>query len=200
MGCRWGGLSSYPTILNPECAGVSAAGGTGGVTLPVILPPSSFERGYLDMGSFELPEREPCPFCEYGNSELGTETVLRDELTAAFINPRQIEVGHTLVVPKRHAPTFFDLTAAEIAALSAANHKVASVLRGAFEPEGMTLFQNNGIASGQTVPHYHTHIVPRYKDGNWKGGAPPTITEPSPLESRLKEAAQVIAVMQDYLA
>ncbi len=171
-----------------------------------ILPPRSVGPVHLgknmEICIYELPELEPCPFCEFltGNAELGCAVVFADELTAAFINPGQIEVGHTLVVPNRHVPTILELTEPELGALSLATHKVARALHTAFKPDGMTLFQNNGVVSGQTVPHYHVHVVPRYKNGNWKGGAPPTITEPSPLESRLSEAARVTAAMQDHTA
>lgn len=118
--------------------------------------------------SFELPEREPCPFCE--NFKIKTDTtdirrvafVERQELTAAFVNRFQVRRGAVLVVTTRHAPTLLDLTESEAEALGRMVRRVAHGIYGAFRPIGLNVFQDNGVVGGQSVPHYHVHIVPRY--------------------------------------
>ena len=67
-----------------------------------------------------------------------------------------------LVIPTRHAPTVLDLTEPETVSLARLVQSVARAVHDAFDPVGLNIFQNNGIASGQRVPHYHVHVVPRY--------------------------------------
>ena len=78
------------------------------------------------------------------------------------MNPFQSREGATLVVPTRHAPSVLDLTEAEAEALARLVRRVARGIHDAFDVVGLNIFQNNGIASGQTVPHYHVHVMPRY--------------------------------------
>ena len=118
----------------------------------------------------ELPERDPCPFCE---NLAGTVTedrertkqacfVERLDLAAAFVNPYQSRHGAVLVIPNRHAPTVLDLTEAEAEALGRLVRRIARAVHDGFGPVGLNIFQNNGIASGQRIPHYHVHVMPRY--------------------------------------
>lgn len=105
--------------------------------------------------SFELPEREPCPFCE--NFKIKTDTtdirrvafVERQELTAAFVNRFQVRRGAVLVVATRHAPTLLDLTESEAEALGRMVRRVAHGIYGAFRPIGLTVFQNNGVVGAR---------------------------------------------------
>ena len=131
---------------------------------------------------FQLPEYDPCPFCEYvagrpvrspqdGELVHGVVVEERGE-TLAFVNPRR-PVGFAdepapwvLVIPKRHAPTILDLSAEEATAVMAHAHRLARAVTAAFDLEGLRLLQNNGIAGDQTVPHLHMHLIPcRHVDG-----------------------------------
>ena len=82
--------------------------------------------------------------------------------TCAFLNPRQYGIGALLVIPRRHAPTVLDLENAELEAVYRHVRRLSQALMSAFDPAGLNIFQNNGITAGQTVPHYHVHIVPSY--------------------------------------
>jgi histidine triad (HIT) family protein len=118
----------------------------------------------------EVPTHERgCPFC--GNLEGRNQVAILDETpdTYAFLNPRQFGKGHTLVIPKRHAPTVLDLQAEEVASLMTQVHRLASAISKAFDPSGLNIFQNNGLTAGQMVAHYHVHIVPSYP-GDPPGG------------------------------
>ena len=111
----------------------------------------------------EPPQRERCPFC--GNITGRNQVALVEELpdTLAFLPPRQSGLGHALVIPKRHAPTLLDIDADEAIAVMQHVHRIAHAIAKAFDPAGLNIFQNNGITAGQTVPHYHVHIVPSYQ-------------------------------------
>jgi len=120
--------------------------------------------------AFELPERDPCPFCENlaGRVSADTETIKqlafieRQDLAAVFVNRFQVRRGAVLVVATRHAPTVLDLTENEAEAIGRMVRRVAHGVYGAFEPIGLNVYQNNGLVGGQTIPHYHVHVVPRY--------------------------------------
>ncbi len=122
---------------------------------------------------FDLPQREPCPFCEniagravVSSREPGTliecAAIETCEDSFAFVNTRQLEVPHVLVIPRRHAPTVVDLTSTEAAAIMRQVHRIAHAVVAAFDPPGLNIYQNNGIAAGQSVGHFHFHVLARY--------------------------------------
>jgi histidine triad (HIT) family protein len=139
---------------------------------------------------FELPHRDPCPFCEIIAGKLKQGIVEESDLTVTFVNMRQFEVGQILVVPRRHAPTVLDLTLEEGAAIMKAAQRVASAMIAAFSPDGITIYQNNGLVSLQEIPHYHMHVVPRRKSSPW-GYGPPHIAA---LEKPSKEELSRVVV------
>lgn len=120
----------------------------------------------------ELPQG-PCIFCERIAGDRHDWAIIdEDDVTLSFVNPRQFEEGQALVVPKRHAPTLLDLTADEAACLMRHVHRLAEAMIVAFDPDGLTLYQNNGVASYQQVPHVHMHVIPRRYGGGWGEGPP----------------------------
>jgi len=144
----------------------------------------------------EVPQQERCPFCSQiaGPSRFAVVEDLPD--TLAFLPPRQCGLGHVLVIPKRHAPTLLDLEPSEAIAIMQHVHRVAHGISKAFDPAGLNVFQNNGLTAGQTVPHYHVHIVPSYP-----GDAPGRMFrsedfERVPLEELLRVAAQINAHLE----
>jgi diadenosine tetraphosphate (Ap4A) HIT family hydrolase len=121
----------------------------------------------------QLPVMIPCYFCEIIRETGERWNVLEQtDMTLTLLNGRQFEVGQCLVVPLRHAPTILDLTAEEGAAVMAAATRAGRVLVAALDPDGVLLYQNNGVGSGQEVPHFHFHIVPRRAGSDWGFGPP----------------------------
>lgn len=120
-----------------------------------------------------LPTVDSCYFCDIleGRTE-GWNLLERTEQTATLVNGRQFEVGQCIVIPVRHAPTLFDLSDAEASAVVIAARWIADALLREFEPDGILLYQNNGLGSGQEVPHFHLHVVPRRSESNWGAGPP----------------------------
>ena len=124
--------------------------------------------------AIELPLRDPCPFCENLEGRVAADSdtikrwafVERQDLVAAFVNPFQHREGALLLVPTRHASTILDLTEGEAESMARLVRRVAHAVYRAFDPIGLNIFQNNGVASGQTIPHYHVHVVPRYPGDN----------------------------------
>lgn len=149
------------------------------------------------MTSLELPGRAPCPFCEYlaGGGEWAGQWAIVEELreTLAFIAPKPLRSGHVLVILKRHAPTILDLTPDELDAAMRHAQRIAMAVARAMDPTGLNVFQNNGVAAGQSVPHYHVHVLPTFK-----GDEPGRFIQPEervlvPLEERNHLAARIAA-------
>ena len=117
-----------------------------------------------------IPERTPCPFFENLKGSVDADSsdikrcafIERQDLAAAFVNPFQSREGATLIVPTRHAPTVLALTEPEAEALARLVRRTARSIHDAFDVVGLNIYQNNGIASGQEIPHYHVHVMPRY--------------------------------------
>ena len=104
-----------------------------------------------------------CIFCRLVAGEIPSARVAEDELTLAFMDLGQVNPGHVLVASKRHAATLFDLTPDEAGAVMRMAQRVALAARGVFDPDGLMLLQANGAVAGQTVGHFHVHVVPRHK-------------------------------------
>lgn len=123
--------------------------------------------------SFLLPEGDPCYFCEIIEGNIERWNVIEQtDLTVTVLNGRQFEVGQCCVLPVRHAPTLLDLNIGEEAAVMAATRRLMKVIVDAFAPDGVLLYQNNGVGSGQEVPHFHFHVVPRRSGSDWGLGPP----------------------------
>ena len=103
-----------------------------------------------------------CIFCKIVAGDIPAAKVYEDALTVAFMDIGQVNPGHVLVASKRHAVTVLDLTPEEAAAVMQTAQRVAAAAEVAFAPDGITLFQANGAAGGQTVFHFHLHVLPRH--------------------------------------
>jgi diadenosine tetraphosphate (Ap4A) HIT family hydrolase len=103
----------------------------------------------------------PCPFCS-----LPAERFVRQSEHAVVIRDGfPVSPGHTLIIPRRHVASFFDVTDAERADLMSLLTAARDDLERQFSPAGCNIGINDGAAAGQTVPHLHIHLIPRY-DGD----------------------------------
>ena len=121
----------------------------------------------------ELPHQDPCELCE-GMAGREPNWAMIDECrhTMTVINPYQYEVGQCCVITRRHVGTLLDLSEDEAAAILKAARRVAIALVDTYQPLGVLTYQNNGVYSGQVVPHYHFHVVPRQPGSDWGIGPP----------------------------
>jgi histidine triad (HIT) family protein len=106
--------------------------------------------------------REPgCIFCRIVSGEAPCHRVAEDELTIVFLDLFPVADGHTLVVTREHFTDVHEATAEAMAAVGAMAKRVADALRAELAPDGLSVYQANGEAAGQTVFHYHLHLMPR---------------------------------------
>jgi len=103
-----------------------------------------------------------CVFCRIVAGQIPSTKVFEDEHTLAFMDIGQVNPGHVLVTVKKHAANLFELDDAQAAASARTAARVAKAIESAFKPEGMSVYQANGRAAGQTVFHYHVHLLPRH--------------------------------------
>jgi histidine triad (HIT) family protein len=104
-----------------------------------------------------------CVFCRIVAGEIPATRVYEDELTLAFMDIGQVNPGHVLVTVKAHAENLYALDDAQAAAVQRTAARVARAIRDAFAPPGLSVYQANGKPAGQTVFHYHVHLVPRHE-------------------------------------
>ena len=100
-----------------------------------------------------------CPFCEVSDSEI----VLNNELCFARWDKFPVSDGHTLIIPFRHFSNYFDATQREKNAIWSLVEDVKHEIRQEHSPDGYNIGVNIGRAAGQTIPHLHVHIIPRYE-------------------------------------
>ena len=104
-----------------------------------------------------------CIFCKLVKGEIPSAKVYEDELSIAFMDIGQATRGHVLVASKRHAVNLLELTPEEAGAVMQTAQRVAEAVNKAFDPDGINIFQANGAPAGQTVFHFHLHVLPRFE-------------------------------------
>jgi len=102
-----------------------------------------------------------CIFCRIIAGEAPAHLVHEDELTLTFMDLFPVGQGHLLVVPKRHYENIFEADEESLRAVMANSRRLAHAQRRALAPDGIGVHQLNGAAAGQTVFHYHMHLIPR---------------------------------------
>lgn len=102
-----------------------------------------------------------CIFCQIVARKIPCFKVYEDERTLAFADINPLVDGHILVISKNHAPNLMEITPGDLAAVHQASQRVASAIMRALNPGGVTILQLNGEGAGQTVMHYHVHVIPR---------------------------------------
>jgi len=106
-----------------------------------------------------------CVFCKLVAKRIPASIVYEDEATLAFMDLGQVNPGHVLVACKAHADDIYALDEAQAAAVFRTAARVARAVRAAFDPPGLSIYQANGTPAGQTVFHFHLHVLPRH-DGD----------------------------------
>ncbi len=101
-------------------------------------------------------------FAKILRGEIPAHKVYEDDDAIAILDVMPQADGHTLIIPKAQAENLFDLEPRMAAAVMRVGQRVALAARQAFQPDGITLMQFNGAEAGQTVFHFHLHVIPRY--------------------------------------
>ena len=103
-----------------------------------------------------------CVFCKIVNGEIPSYKIYETDTVMAFLDISQNTKGHTLVIPKKHIESIFDLDEQTGRDLFEAVIKTTNILKNKLGFKDVNLLNNNGSLAGQVVNHYHIHIIPRY--------------------------------------
>jgi len=104
---------------------------------------------------------EDCIFCKIVKGEIPSFKVYEDEKVFAFEDISPISVGHTLIVPKRHAQDLWEIPDEDLASVHRASKKIINAIKDVLKPTGVACLQLNGPGANQVVMHYHLHLIPR---------------------------------------
>ncbi|MGW4640425.1 HIT family protein [Sphaerisporangium sp. NPDC004334] len=134
-----------------------------------------------------------CLFCRIAKGEVPAHLVLADEVAVAFLDARPVFKGHVLVIPRDHAETLGDLPGEALGPYFARVQAVSLAVEKGLGAAGSFVAMNNRIS--QSVPHLHTHVVPRHKKDGLRGFFWPRVkyeddTEAASYATRLREALE----------
>lgn len=109
---------------------------------------------------------ENCIFCKIAGGEIPAATLYEDEDFRVFLDLGPASKGHALIVPKEHYANLYELSDEIAAKVLILAKKMITKMTDILGCDGYNIVQNNGEAAGQTVNHFHVHLIPRYKDDN----------------------------------
>lgn len=109
-------------------------------------------------------KKNDCIFCKLANGEIPTNTLYEDDIVKIIFDLGPATKGHVLVIPKEHFDDIFSMDESTAAHVFTVASRAAKALHDELGCDGMNILQNNGEIAGQTVFHFHMHIIPRYKD------------------------------------
>lgn len=119
-------------------------------------------------------KKDDCIFCKIANGEIPSATLYEDEEFRVILDLGPASRGHGLILPKEHFDNLYELDDAYASKVMPLAKKLATAMTKAFAADGFNLVQNNGEVAGQTVCHFHMHLIPRYEGGNeviqWTAG------------------------------
>lgn len=135
-------------------------------------------------------KKDDCIFCKIANGEVPSKTLYEDESFRVILDLGPAARGHALILPKEHAANLYELPDETAAAAMVLAKKMAGTMREKLHCIGLNLVQNNGAAAGQTVAHFHLHVIPRYADDGQKIGWTPGEPSQEELEAVRKEIVE----------
>lgn len=110
--------------------------------------------------------KDDCIFCKIANGEIPSATVYEDSICRVILDVNPANKGHALVIPKEHYDDIYSMDADTASKVFTIATEVAKAQKAELNPDGLNIVQNNGEAAGQTVFHFHMHVIPRYIKDN----------------------------------
>jgi histidine triad (HIT) family protein len=125
----------------------------------------------IDIGGVFM---QNCIFCKIISGDIPSATIYEDQDFKVILDISPAAKGHAVILPKKHFANLYEMDAQTASKVLLVAQKVATVIKEEFGCEGLNVLQNNGEAAGQTVFHYHIHLIPRYQGDDvnmtWKQG------------------------------
>jgi histidine triad (HIT) family protein len=132
---------------------------------------------------------ENCIFCKLANGDIPTNTIYEDDYFRIILDADPVSLGHALILPKNHYKNIYELGDEEAERIMPLAKKMAIHMTEVLGCDGFNILQNNNEVAGQSVFHFHMHLIPRYKDAaNNKGLL--TFTHPGITADEIKNLAK----------
>lgn len=135
-------------------------------------------------------KKDDCIFCKLANGDIPTNSIYEDSDFRVFLDAAPATKGHCLIVPKEHYNDLYELDDAVASKVLPLAKKMMKLLKEKLNWAGFNIMQNNGEIAGQSVFHYHMHLIPRYKGD----GDPITYKPGSPKEGEIEEVLKEIMI------
>lgn len=108
-----------------------------------------------------------CIFCDIVKGTEKAEVLFEDEHTISFLDIRPLNFGHSLVIPKIHYENFYNVSEKDLHAVIKTAQFLSNNIASSLKPDGINIISNNGSSAGQTIYHFHFHIIPRFKNDHF---------------------------------
>ena len=109
-----------------------------------------------------------CIFCKIANGDIPSSTIYEDDFFRVILDLSPATKGHALILPKQHMANVFEMDDATAGKVFVLASRIAKAMKAALKCDGLNIVQNNGEVAGQTVFHFHMHIIPRYENDGQK--------------------------------
>lgn len=120
--------------------------------------------------------KDDCIFCKLANHVFNTNIIYEDDDFTVILDAGPATRGHALILPKEHYANLYEIPDGLLSKAAVLSKKLVTALTEKLHADGYNVVQNNGETAGQTVFHFHIHLIPRYKDDGqligWKPGKP----------------------------
>ncbi len=131
-----------------------------------------------------------CIFCKIANGEIPSKTLYEDEDFRVILDLGPATKGHALILPKEHAANLYELPEHIAVKVLPVAKKLAVQMKDKLQCDGLNLVQNNGETAGQTVMHFHMHMIPRYENDNQEIGWVPGQPTSEELEAVVRQITE----------
>ena len=140
--------------------------------------------------------KSDCIFCEIVEGKVSAAMVWQNDEYACFMDKYPMNLGHVLVVPKKHYKLLFDMPLPAVGKLFEHTAKIASAICKVLKPDGVNIGQSNGEVASQSVFHVHVHIIPRFngdaKEGFWPQRKNLTLKQLNDLAGQIAETIKLL--------
>lgn len=109
-------------------------------------------------------KKDDCIFCKLANGQIPTNKIYEDDKFTVIMDAEPATKGHALILPKEHFDNLYEMDDEYASKVMPLAKKIAGHMKDVLGCDGLNVVQNNGTVAGQTVFHFHTHLIPRYKD------------------------------------
>lgn len=128
-----------------------------------------------------------CIFCKLANGDIPTMSLYEDDDFNVIFDAGPATFGHALILPKEHYANIYEIDEEVLAKAACLAKKMATVMTDVFKADGFNILQNNNEAAGQSVFHFHIHLIPRYENDHAVGMWTPGEQNKEKLEEAIKE-------------